>query len=220
MHCLFSKSNSVTNPKKYAILYNIKLFTERGVFVATQCYTEYATKKKALPKKCLLELMLQQAYKDISVTDICREADIPRRTFYHYFESKDDVLDSMIEELLQQCFLNTTYGLHIGSEQMKANFARVFRFWEGNNRIKLDALIRNGLESRLITGSAQFIRAERTGLLRKSGLDPKQVEIGLMVGITDFFTLLFYWSREGYRETPEQMAEYAAWVLPHAFYQV
>ena len=220
MHCLFLKSNSVTNPKKYAILYNIKLFTERGVFVATQCYTEYATKKKALLKKCLLELMRQQPYKDISVTDICRAADIPRRTFYHYFESKDDVLDSIIEDLIQRCFLSSMLDLRLDPEHLKDRFLGIFRFWEGENQAKLDALIRNGLESRLITCSTRFVQTERSSLLSRSKLDPRLVEIGLMVGITDFFTLLFYWSREGYRESPEQMAEYAMWVLPRAFYHI
>ena len=188
--------------------------------MAIQCHTEYASRKKKLLENSLIALMLRQPYKEISVTDICREASIPRRTFYHYFECKEDVLDAMIGSLMQQCFLNVMFDLHLGTEQMKESFARIFRFWDGENRIKLDALIRNGLESRLMTWSLQFIRAERIGILSNSNLDPKLVEIGLMVGTTDFFTLLFYWSREGYRETPEQMAEYAIWVLPHAFYNL
>ena len=188
--------------------------------MATHCHTEYAIQKKMLLEKSLTDLMLCQPYKEISVTDICREAGIPRRTFYHYFECKEDVLEAMIEDLMQQCFLNVMFDIQLGEEQMKESFARIFRFWEGDNRIRLDALIRNGLESRLMTWSLQFIRAERIGILSSSNLDPKLVEIGLMVGTTDFFTLLFYWSREGYRETPEQMAEYAIWVLPQAFYRL
>ena len=164
--------------------------------------------------------MLQHPYKEITVTDICQEAEIPRRTFYHYFESKDDVLDAMIENLMQRCFLNVMFDLHLGPEYIKESFVRIFRFWEGDDRTKLDALIRNGLESRLMTWSLQFIRAERIGILSNSNLDPKLVEIGLMVGVTDFFSLLFYWSRDGYRETPEQMAEYAIWVLPQAFFNL
>ena len=182
--------------------------------MATHCLTEYAVQKKVLLEKSLLNLMLQQPYKEISVTDICREVGIPRRTFYHYFECKEEVLDSMIENLMQQCFLNVMFDLHIGMAHMKESFVRIFRFWEGDNRTKLDALIRNGLESRLMTWSLQFIQAERIGILSKSDLDPKLVEIGLMVGTTDFFSLLFYWSRNGYQETPEQMAEYTIWVLP------
>lgn len=188
--------------------------------MATQCHTEYAVQKKMLLEKSLIDLMLRQPYKEITVTDICREANIPRRTFYHYFECKEDVLDSVIENVMRQCFLNVMFDLQIGMAHMKASFVRIFRFWEGDNRTKLDALIRNGLESRLMTWSLQLIREERIGILSKSNLDPKLVEIGLMVGTTDFFTLLFYWSRDGYQETPEQMAEYAIWVLPQAFYNL
>lgn len=188
--------------------------------MATPCHTEYATQKKVQIEKGLLKLLSSSPYPDISVKDICMEAGIPRRTFYHYFENKEDVLNSIIEDLMQQCFLEVMYELRSGPVNMKESFVRIFRFWEGDNRTKLDALICNGLESRLMTWSLQFIRAERIGILSNSNLDPKLVEIGLMVGTTDFFTLLFYWSREGYRETPEQMAEYAIWVLPQTFYRL
>lgn len=183
--------------------------------MAEPCYTEYALKKKAQLEKGLLDLMQQQPYKEITVTDICREAAIPRRTFYHYYESKEDVLNDIVEGTMQRCFLEVRSILRSG--MMKESFVRIFRFWEGDNRAKLDALIRNGLESRLMTCSLQFARAEKLGLLSGSEMDPKLIEIGLMVGVTDFFALLFYWSRGNYQETPQQMAEYAVWVLPQAF---
>ena len=121
---------------------------------------------------------------------------------------------------MQKCFLEVMAELRSGVVNMKESFVRIFRFWEGDNRTKLDALIRNGLESRLMTYSHQLVRAERLDFLFKSHLNPRLVEIGLMVGVTDFFSLLFYWSRGGYRESPEQMAEYAIWVLPQAFSNV
>ena len=211
----------MTNQELYDILKdNIIRSTKRGVFMATHCHTEYAAQKKMQLENSLLNLMLRQSYKEISVTDICREAAMPRRTFYHYFESKDDVLDTMIENLMQQCFLDSVYGLHVGSARLKEGFVRIFQFWNGANRVKLDALIQNGLESRLMTWSLNFIQAEKIGILSNSNLDPKLLEIGLMVGVTNFFSLLYYWSRDDYRETPEQMAEYAIWVLPQAFYNL
>lgn len=183
--------------------------------MAEICHTEYGMKKKEQMERSLLDLMRRQPYSEITVTDICREAAIPRRTFYHYYESKESVLDSVVEGTMQQCFLEVMSILRSG--MMKESFVRIFRFWEGDNRAKLDALIQNGLESRLMFWSLQFIRAERLSLLSDSDLNPKLMEIGLMVGVTDFFSLLFYWSRGNYQETPEQMAEYAVWVLPQAF---
>ena len=64
--------------------------------MAELCHTEYALQKKKHLENSLLNLMLLRQYNEISVTDICREAGIPRRTFYHYYESKDDVLNSII----------------------------------------------------------------------------------------------------------------------------
>ena len=184
------------------------------------CHTEYASRKKAQLENGLLNLMMQNSYQDIAVTDICREANIPRRTFYHYFGNKEDVLESMIEAMIQPCFLEGLLDIHYGAEYIEESLVRMFRFWDEDNRKKLDALIQNGLESRLITWATRWILKEQSESFQKTNLDPKLVEIGLMVGITDFFSLLFYWSRGGYQESPEQMAKYAVWVLPHAFYNM
>ena len=61
--------------------------------MAEICHTEYALQKRELLEKSLLNLMLMHQYNEISVTDICREAAIPRRTFYHYYEGKEDILN-------------------------------------------------------------------------------------------------------------------------------
>lgn len=188
--------------------------------MAVLCHTEYAAQKKAQVENGLLNLMMQNSYQDITVTDICREADIPRRTFYHYFGNKEDVLESIIEAMIQPCFLEGLLDVRLGIEHIEQSLLRMFLYWNEENRKKLDALIKNGLESRMITWAARWIQTEQSGSFQKNNMDPKMVEIGLMVGTTDFFSLLFYWSRGGYRETPEQMAKYAVWVLPHAFYKV
>lgn len=188
--------------------------------MATLCHTEYAVQKRDQLEASLLNLMEQQPYQEITVTDICRGAGIPRRTFYHYFESKDSVLESIIDNLMQRCVLEVMDIYHLGIEHMEDSFYRIFCFWSGENRKKLDALIRSGQESRLTARAVGWVRRERFAFLQKSDLDPKLVEIGLMIGATDFYTLLFYWSRGGYQETPEQMAKYAMWVLPQAFYNL
>ena len=188
--------------------------------MAVLCHTEYTSQKKAQVENSLLTLMMQYPYQDITVTDICREANIPRRTLYHYFGNKDDVLESLIEAMIQPCFLEGLLDIRHDIENMEESFVRMFRFWDEDNRKKLDALIKNGLESRLITWATRWVQKEQSESFRRNNVEEKMVEIGLMVGTMDFFSLLFYWSRGGYQETPEQMAKYAVWVLPHAFYNM
>ena len=188
--------------------------------MAMLCHTEYAIQKKTQIENSLMQLMISRKYQDISVTNICQEAGIPRRTFYHYFENKEAVLDSMIETLMQQCFLNSMFDFRLGQEHLKDSFLQIFRFWEGEKRRKLDALMQNGLESKLVAWSAKWARENPLGFLREGALSPKLAEIVLMVGTTEFFVLLFRWSQGGYQETPEEMAEYAIWVMPQVLFNM
>jgi hypothetical protein len=50
-------------------------------------------------------------------------------------------------------------------------------------------------------------------VLRRPGMTSKETEIAAMVGISGFFTLLIYWRKNDYRETPEEMADFASWIL-------
>jgi AcrR family transcriptional regulator len=50
----------------------------------------------------LLSLIQEHTYEDISVTDICRSADIVRKTFYNNFHSKDDVVHYLINDIFHE----------------------------------------------------------------------------------------------------------------------
>ena len=188
--------------------------------MAVLTHTEYTSQKKELLEGSLLNLMIQTSYPDISVTDICRKANVPRRTFYHYFASKDDVLESMIEALIQQFLLHANIDTYLRNGDVEQGFIEILGFWIGDNRQKLDVLLKNGLESRLISCASRWSREMHIGYIQNSDLPPKIVEITLLIGATDFFTLLFYWSRNEYQESLEEMAKYATWVLPHPFYNL
>lgn len=49
-----------------------------------------------------LSLIQERAYEDISVTDICRRADVVRKTFYNNFGSKDDVVHYLINGIFHE----------------------------------------------------------------------------------------------------------------------
>ena len=56
--------------------------------------------KKAL-KKALTMLMLKEAIDKISVTDICKEAEINRVTFYTHYNDKFELLHELLSDLCQ-----------------------------------------------------------------------------------------------------------------------
>lgn len=49
--------------------------------------------------EALLDLMKNKEYEKISVSDICRKAQLDRRTFYRNFNSKNEVLEQYIKKL-------------------------------------------------------------------------------------------------------------------------
>ncbi len=58
-------------------------------------------KTEKLLKESLLELLKTNSLKDISVTEICEKAFVNRVTFYDHFNNKEELLNSIIEDIKQ-----------------------------------------------------------------------------------------------------------------------
>lgn len=171
--------------------------------------TQAAQMRRELLENALLELMRTKGYAQTTVTDICRTADIPRRTFYHYFDCKEAVLRAVVERMLSECFLEVMLEFNQGFDAMRESLIRNFRYWQGPAREKLDLLLDNGLSGEMMQCALHWLESEHLGLPRRPGMDEKELEILTMVGTSGFFTLLMYWRRNEYRVTPEKMADFA-----------
>lgn len=66
--------------------------------------------KKAL-SEAFLQLIRKKSYEKIAVTDICKKADVVRKTFYNHFGTKDDIVRYlfriMFEELEKKATINS-----------------------------------------------------------------------------------------------------------------
>ena len=171
--------------------------------------TQAALKRRELLEEALLELMRTKGYAQTTVTDICRAADIPRRTFYHYFDCKEAVLHAVVKNMLTDCCLEVMLEFNQGFEVMHESLIRNFRYWQGAAREKLDLLLDNGLSGEMMQCALHWLESEGLILPQRPGMSEKELEILTMVGTSGFFALLMYWRRNEYRETPEKMAEFA-----------
>lgn len=61
-----------------------------------------ALRSKRILTETLLLLMKQHPYQELTVKHILLESGISRKTFYRNFSSKDDILNSYIDTILQQ----------------------------------------------------------------------------------------------------------------------
>ena len=59
-------------------------------------------KTKFLPMRSIYSLQLKAYLEEISVSDLCDRLNIPRKSFYRYFSSKDGALFALLDHTLME----------------------------------------------------------------------------------------------------------------------
>lgn len=62
------------------------------------------TRSRRLLQESLITLLQDKSYKKITISDITEEADLARSTFYAHFDTKEQLLVSYVDDLLDQFF--------------------------------------------------------------------------------------------------------------------
>ncbi len=173
--------------------------------MAKRCITEQSASRQRWIENGLLELMGRQTLDEITVADLCRHLELPRRSFYRYFRDLPDVLDSLLEHTFQDMAISNR---PLTLEEFTENY----RFWIGKREL-LDALERSGQTRKLYD---YVLRYSSGASIRQylapdaEGLDLSR-EVSTYV-ITGFLSLVIAWHADGFRRTPEEMAK-IAWKL-------
>lgn len=63
-------------------------------------------KSKAAMKDSLLSLMKEKDFKEISITDIVRSADLNRGTFYKNYQYKEELLEEIIDDVVKDLIVS------------------------------------------------------------------------------------------------------------------
>lgn len=73
--------------------YNQNLFSIRSLSAKYKiCHTEASSQRQRELEDGLLNAMGSQSYARITLTELCSQLSIPRKSFYRYFPTKDDCL--------------------------------------------------------------------------------------------------------------------------------
>ncbi len=67
---------------------------------------------KGMIKDALLELLQSTSYEKITVTALCRQAEITRATFYLHYQNIDDVLNELLDDALRLTELDTLHSMN------------------------------------------------------------------------------------------------------------
>ena len=181
--------------------------------------TERAILQQNRIEDSLLQLLETESYASISVREICSNASIPRRTFYYYFENKEDVLSSMLNRLLLECNLEAMFDSEDDPAALEQGFIRYFQYWHERRKKELCILEKSGLVQELIGCGLKWANSEEQWQKSLSDSTQEVQIIRSVLGVTCVFYALFYWCENDFAQTPEQMARYVTQLLTHPIHR-
>ena len=171
-----------------------------------RCTTEKAALQQRRIEECLLSAMRDKPFGEISVSSLCEQTGLSRKTFYRLFEGKQDVLDSLIDRTIRE-YIRYPLPQQVADKDVSPELLSFYYFWL-EQRDLLDVLSKNGMSTMLYDRSIRHMLQEETDILRQLGVVPSLQENteGLMFFLSGILTLVVGWHHTGYQKSPLQMA--------------
>ena len=171
-----------------------------------QCRTEQSAARQRVLLEGLQEAMLQQHFDEISVSDLCQQMQIPRKSFYRYFSSKEGALNALIDQSL----LDFETFSHTGSQgngSAQEDLERLFSYWIHKRKF-LDALAKSNLSGVLVHRAIGMSTFESmNGRRFLPAQEQKAQEYLTLLTVTGFLAMVIQWHHDGYPQTVQQMAD-------------
>lgn len=155
------------------------------------CKTEQSAKRQREFELVLLRLMEQKEYTKITITDLCKEMNAPRKAFYRYFDWIDDVLDALLDyEYLES-----------KKSEGRQSMEDFFLYWSKKKTL-LDLLEKYGLSPRLISRAGQMILLNTLDSAKNLSVEEMQKISFSSAEVT----MMVLWHHNGMKQSPREMS--------------
>ena len=107
-------------------------------------------RSRRMLQNALFDLLKEKPYKKVTVSNITKHANLARSTFYAHFDTKEELLESVLDEILDQFFeyLYKRDAINPDQEEDLEINIRFFKIWRENaetikllNVIDIDCLL-------------------------------------------------------------------------------
>lgn len=158
---------------------------------------------KKLLKDALIKLLHQKSVDSISVTELCRCAEINRVTFYKYYSNPSDVLTEIKDEMLSGIEeIVSTY------ERNSTHLISALEFFQEKDDeliVLMKNLPSNELEERLFYSPTIKKILSENYLNDYAGADKEWAYLFICNGS---YSIIRKWMLEGCQESPESIADF------------
>ena len=170
------------------------------------CKTEQSAQRQRDMETGLLRLMLRRHYDEISITDLCREMEVPRKAFYRYFSDKDSALQSAIDHALMDfdsyASVNGVRELVDAQQYME----KVLGYWVDNSLL-LDALSRSNRSGMLVHRAILYTQEMDSIPHFLSIMDRKLRNYGTMFAVCGLMSMIAQWHSDGFEPDVRQLSQ-------------
>lgn len=166
-----------------------------------QCRTEKSALQQRKFEECMMDLMLQQPYDSISISQLCRDAGLSRKTFYRLFENKSDVIYAMVDHTIMDSeFYQADESVGPGGMH------HFFGYWRTQKKF-LDVLAKNNISSLLSQRAIVHILRESPDIMHSFGTEPSEVGRETMLFfVSGLFALLLDWHHRDFERSIDEMS--------------
>jgi len=183
-----------------------------------QCKTEQSAQRQRQLELGLMQAMLTRSYEDISVSDLCDQMQVPRKSFYRYFSSKDGCLYALLDHTMMAFFETDANAFGLLPGTALGDLERFFTFWQEHREL-LDALQRNSLCGILVERATALALRERLmpGHIRTWA--PELQRLAMSFAVSGLLSMVIQWHAQGFHTPPSEMTRVALTILTRPLIQ-
>lgn len=170
------------------------------------CKTEKSIARQRELEEGLLDYMETESFFEMDITGLCRHLEIPRKTFYRYFGSKDDALYALIDHRMMDLNRYITAQNSAHHRSLRQDAQRFFRFWREQKRF-LDILNGNFLGGELMARALSHfsVSGEYMGYPAADPDSPVSYQENFYSA--GMMSVMIKWYSGGFRKTTEEMTD-------------
>lgn len=173
------------------------------------CKTEQSASRQHELEAGLLAAMAARPYEEISVSDLCDQLGVPRKSFYRYFSSKDGALQALLDHTLMEYESFPLVTAPGEKRTVQKELERFFQFWIHKKPL-LDVLRRSNLSGMLIERAIAYALSGVPLPQRFLAQDVKEVREQIaMFTVCGLMSMVLNWHHAGYPASTQHMAHLA-----------
>ncbi|WP_297630875.1 TetR/AcrR family transcriptional regulator [uncultured Clostridium sp.] len=150
----------------------------------------------------MFKLLKEKDFKSISITELCEEAQLARKTFYRNFESKEDVIKKSIDYMFKQLGKRIKFDKNMEPKKITLEY---FNFWY-ENREFLKLILKNDLFNILNSQYDLYIKVFRKIMCGEEEMS-RELEYTIIFASGGYWNVLQHWVRKDFKDDPKDLAK-------------